>query len=778
MSIRNVFSVYILLIIGSLPAVLAAQAPVLNEIVSLNETGLQDSDGDHPDWIELFNPSDEPIELIGYTLTDDDDNEAHWVLPDLLLPPGGYTVIFASGKDRADIEEPHTNFSVSADGEWVYLYNPQGGLVDQVSVPPMAQDQAFGRSPDGGQTWSRLDIPTPWGSNDGSNHLEFSHAQGFYAEPFSFSASSLSGDTIFYTLDGSIPTYSSEFYDGPLSVKDRSGEANVISEIPTTGENMTSERMWVSPGQPVAKATVLRFASYRAGKRTSTVNTLTFFVGSTTGKYTLPVVSLVTDAANLFDYDSGIYVPGQHYDPDNPYWSGNSFQRGDAWERDVHISYFPTDGPAAFAQDAGVRIHGGGSRDGAQKSLRLYARKDYGTQYFDYPLMPHRGISRYKRFILRATMGTWEGQTMIADEVAQSISANLNLEYQDSRPAIVFINGEYWGIHAIRDRIDDRYLEYVTGMDRDSVQFREDDFESNEAYQELLDFAESHDLSLAANYEAISQLMDVDNFIDYQIAEQFFRNYDWPANNLDAWKKTSPDGRWRWIFFDVDAGFGTPDFNMLLHATRNDPLVTYPNPPWSTALFRSLLENDNFRRQFITRYAEILNEDFRKDKTVETFEVIRSTYAPEVSEHIERWHYPNSYGSWVADVGEDIRLFLEERPCFTEGHVLEFFDLNEFAFSCINNTPEDEHAEIVLAPNPNLGAFSLYNTTDHDRKNSSITVFDIKGAVLYKTSGITISAGDYVSIDIGTPAGGVYIAEILSDQVVDRVKFVVADFRP
>lgn len=228
---------------------------------------------------------------------------------------------------------------------------------------------------------------------------------------------------------------------------------------------------------------------------------------------------------------------------------------------------------------------------------------------------------------------------MIADEAAQSISSDLDLEYQDSRPVVVFINGEYWGVHAIRDRIDDRYLEYTAAVDRDSVMFND---EHRQEYNELLDYANFNDLSRPENYDAISQMMDVDNYIDYQISEQFFRNYDWPANNLNAWKKTSSDGRWRWIFYDLNAGFGESDRNMLLHATRNDPSVTYPNPPWSTALLRSLLSNADFRNRFITRYAELLNGPFLKKKSIERLEAIWATYASEVAEHVERWHFPRS----------------------------------------------------------------------------------------------------------------------------------------
>ena len=141
----------------------------------------------------------------------------------------------------------------------------------------------------------------------------------------------------------------------------------------------------------------------------------------------MPIISLVTEESNFFSADSGIYVPGIHFDENNPHLTGNYFQKGILWERPAHIEYFDQNGNTKFSQDAGIRIHGGKTREAAQKSLRLYARKEYGKQYFNYSLLPNNEINQYKRFILRTTMGCWN-QSIIKDVVAHNTVKNLNLE--------------------------------------------------------------------------------------------------------------------------------------------------------------------------------------------------------------------------------------------------------------------------------------------------------------------------------------------------------------
>src|SRR5690606_13543254 len=134
------------------------------------------------------------------------------------------------------------------------------------------------------------------------------------------------------------------------------------------------------------------------------------------GRYSFPVVSLATDPANFFDHETGIYVSGVHESNNNPgrpwHNDGNFKQRGDAWERPIHVEFFEASGTRMLAQDAGVRIHGGATRNFTQKTLRLYARPEYeqetyGDNWFTYPLFPGNPNRRYKRLLLRNSGNDW-----------------------------------------------------------------------------------------------------------------------------------------------------------------------------------------------------------------------------------------------------------------------------------------------------------------------------------------------------------------------------------
>ena len=136
---------------------------------------------------------------------------------------------------------------------------------------------------------------------------------------------------------------------------------------------------------------------------------------------------------------------------------------------------------------------------------------------------------------------------------------------------MLFINGEYWGIHSIKDRIDRHFLEYAEGADSDSVNIVSSG-QSQIAYEgviddyvEVLDFIDNHDLADDFNYEYVKSKLDISNYIDYSVAQMFLVNYDWPGNNIKLWNHRDNSGKWRWIFYDLDAAFNNPLYNMLEH---------------------------------------------------------------------------------------------------------------------------------------------------------------------------------------------------------------------
>jgi len=722
---------------------------VINEIMSNNERTIKDQDSDFVDWIELYNNSDSSINLLGFFLSDDYNNLGKWVFPEITISPHEFLIIFASGKNITETSELHTNFKISLSGEEIFLSNSFGIMISQVAEIDLAIDETYGRFPDASPNWIKINTPSPKQSNNTSNRLIFSHTEGFFDSSFYLKISSLLVDTIYYTLDGSLPTDTSHIFIDSIFIQDVSSSANILSEIPTSPEqHLIWFHAFQKPSGLIHKGVVLRCASYNKGIRTSKVYTKSFFVGNNVlDKYSLPVISLVTDKNNFFNADTGIYVPGVHYNETDPINTGNYFQRGEYWERLLHIEYFDTNGNIGFAQNAGVRIHGGATRHAAQKSLRLYARREYGTQHFNYQLLPQKDVSQYKRFILRSSMS---GGTMIRDDIAQDISMNLNIESQNSLPVIVFINGEYWGVHTIKDRIDERYIEYTYNIDKDSVEFKG---WSNPDYENLMNFIEFNDLSDNTNYDYVKEQIDINNFIDYYISEIFFANYDWPANNVKCWRVKN-NGRWRWVLYDLDFSFFEEDYNMFSHLTNNDSTITWPNSLSSTFLFRSLMKNKLFSNQFSSRYIDILNSDFCIENMVKVSDKIVNLYKAELSSHINRWGYPLNFQDDV----DKVFSFLNNRTGFEVQNISDFFDIdlavNDF---CSFDSLFSE--KLVVYPNPNSGIFYIYNNS-LDICNGFIDIINVCGTFVFNSNNFLLNPKESKYFDFSYLPSNLYFLRV------------------
>ncbi|MCO5249531.1 MAG: CotH kinase family protein [Chitinophagales bacterium] len=746
------------------------QSVVINELMASNQVTIQDEDGDYSDWIELYNVTDNPINLSGYSLSDNQTKLEKWTFPSVTISPKGYLLVFASGKNQTDGAELHTNFKISSSGEKLFLSNDFGEVIDWVQTDTLSADESYSRVPDGSERWLTTRVSSPNATNNFSNQLTFSKSEGFYTEPFFLYIHSLTGDTVYYTLNGDLPDENSISYDSLIFILDLSFQPNRLSEIPTSPpQNLISYKAWESPKNNVDKATILRCASFRNGVRTSQIYTKTFFVNhDITYKYTVPVISIVTEEENLFDKNKGLLVPGINYMIDDPEWSGNYFMSGENWEREAHIEYFSPKGKIEFSQDAGMRIHGGKTRQAAQKSLRFYARAEYGTKHFDYPLLSKRNTEKYKHFILQTTMGAWNGETIIKDIVGQQISSSLNVDYQEFQPVVVYLNGEYWGIYTIRDRIDEKYIEYIHDINDEDVEF----FDwNNDSFNQLRNFIEKNSLESNDNYEYVKSQIDIDNYIDYTIAEQFLNNYDWPANNMRFWKERDK-GKWRWVLYDLDAGFGNPDYNMLLHSTKNDPQISWPNTPYSTFLFRNLLLNYSFRTQYLNRYAELLNNEFNVEVMRSKSDSVQSLYEPEVLSHIQRWNYPTSLDSWEEDIKKDMLVFLENRPCAVSNQIKLFFDMENFGFDCISKIPETiSTTQLMMMPNPNNGRFFIDNNVK-DIAHATIFISDMNGKIVYTEKEIQLLKNENKYMNVSHLPSGVYVLKLMSENYTDQMKFI------
>ncbi len=737
--------VFVFLLVFSLTPCFS-QKLVINEVLASNGSGVEDDDGDTVPWIELFNAGEETVNLEGFGLSDDYDNPFRWVFPDVAIEPGAFLLVWASGKDRDDpVADLHTNFRVSQDGEEVILTLPDSTRLDEMEPTPMPTDISYGRKPDGADHWYFFSEPTPGGPNitDGYHGIleppVFSRSGGFFQNDFNLDIQHPdTAVTIIYTTDGSEPcidnlegttyfyknqypfypdspfgdtlsqAFTSYVYGQPIVIEDRSPHPDKISLISSTVHDP-----YYFPEEPVFKGTVIRARAYQDQMIPSEITTHTYFVTPhSSNRFSLPVLSISVQEDLLFDYEQGIYVPGLDADqwrldnPNEPFswpFRGNFRREGIDWEYPAHIELFEKPSmQRAMGRNIGLRIHGGASRSFPMKSFRLYARNQYTSSHLEYPFFESRPDDKYKRLILRNSGNDfpttiWEPQynsrTMFRDAAIQAIVQHMNFGTQAYQPFILFINGEYWGLINARERIDKYYLERVYGADPENIDLltsrsgvKEGD---NLHYLKTISYIEDHGLAEDVHYDYIQTRIDTESFMDYQIAQIYADNTDWPGNNIDFWRLRTDeyqpdapyghDGRWRWLMFDMDFGFGLWDregsyqHNMLEFATDDDG-PGWPNPPWSTFLLRSFLENESFLHGFINRFADQLNTAFLPERVVSVIYDMKNTIAPEVRDHYARWGWPAEQEEWEEKV-EVMVEFAEKRPHYQKQHIKDFFEL-------------------------------------------------------------------------------------------------------
>ncbi|MCD8483964.1 MAG: lamin tail domain-containing protein, partial [Verrucomicrobia bacterium] len=320
---------------------------VINEFVSSNGTVLADEDGEFSDWIELFNTGESAIDLSGYGLSDNVQRPFKWVFPQVEIAPGDYLLVWASNKDRRVSGSPlHTNFAISAAGEPLTLVAPDGSVVDYIPPIGLARDEAYARIPDGSEVWVTTFDATPGSANVGFLSKidlppEISVASGFHTSPLLLSLWHEDPTvTILYTLDGSEPRsdrVGGQFYwyknNFPEQPGDPFGEFlwGVMQTFifdPEDSLRLTPESIQAqlsfrattnqrspevhSPLVPPYTAVVLRARAVREGAEPGPIASATLFLDPVNDVFAgdLPVLSILLDSADLFDYYNGIYTAG------------------------------------------------------------------------------------------------------------------------------------------------------------------------------------------------------------------------------------------------------------------------------------------------------------------------------------------------------------------------------------------------------------------------------------------------------------------------------------
>jgi len=448
---------------------------------------------------------------------------------------------------------------------------------------------------------------------------------------------------IYYTVDGSTPTARSQAYQGPILLEE---------------------------------TTVLRARAYR-GKEAGVRCGQTYLIDEPGTHFMTVSIGVSPDV--LFHPGRGIFREG--YQVVDSLWHKPGANFWTRREQAIHLDLFAADGSLIHSNLSGMRLFGGMSRLFPQKSLALIARKRYGDSRFSYPIFGEQGPKNFKFLVLRNS-GSDFGKSHFRDAFMTHLVKDWDLETQAFQPAHVYLNGHYWGIYNIREKVNRYFIEdHAEDVDRDSIDLLEHYLVrkrgSRRHYQELLDFLARYDLNLDDNYEHVKTYIEVDNFMDYQIAQIYFDNQD-AGGNIKYWRPQRPDGRWRWILYDTDWGFGLHQAeayrhnSLAFHTEPNGP--HWPNPPWSTLLLRKLLQNEGFRARMLNRFADHLNVSFREERVTHLLDSFYLLYHQDMPRHLKRWRL--SEKRWLEHL-DRMREFAQKRPQYLRAYLQDFFAAGE-----------------------------------------------------------------------------------------------------
>lgn len=555
---------------------------VITEFVAQNVSGLRDEDGQAEDWIEIQNQGETAVNLEGWALTDGPDLPGKWTFPPIILEPGQFLVVFASGKDRRPLggRPCHTNFKLNREGEYLGLYDaesPRQALSELApAFPEQRNDYAYGLDPTG--RWRYFDEPTP-GRANGLSGIEgltepvhFSVPRGYYRGPLTVSLSCPTpGAVIRYTTDGHTPTETvGQVYTGPITFN---------------------------------RTTVLRAAAFAPGRLPSRVETHSYLLNLGSSQLRLPALSLVTDRENLFGPTGIMEVEPR-----------NTIYHGLAWERPVSAELVRPEDNGGFAVECGLRVQGGDyirrsydyrnpNPPQGKYSFRLYFRGDYGPGRLRYPLIPDIPVQEFDVISLRAGMND-ATNPFLRDEFSRRLVADTGQIAPRGGFVHLFLNGEYKGYYNPTERIDGDFLQSYRGTSADydiiaqGSQVQDGD---RAAWDALMNFVRSRDLSDPANYQQLGQMLDLTNFADYLLVNIYANTGDWPHNNWRAARERRPGEKFFFIPWDAEwtYGFRQKIADNIFNDQLQRPSGT--SGPEIRVLFWKLHDNPEWRLLFADR---------------------------------------------------------------------------------------------------------------------------------------------------------------------------------
>jgi hypothetical protein len=424
----------------------------------------------------------------------------------------------------------------------------------------------------------------------------------------------------------------------------------------------------------LTETTILQCAYFKNGISNKIVMR-TYIVGRLPN---LPIVSIAVNPVDMFTSSTALYKSS--HKPSQAADCGSAATFYTEEEIPIYVDFFEKGANLAWSYPAGISIHGGCSRQWKKKSVIVSFRESYGQKNLKYPLFPdYPNLTKFKHFMLRNNGNNYP-YDYIRDMLMTSLTEGLDIDYQKGRAVVVYYNGEYYGIHNLRERANSDYFETNYNINEDYIDLVKVDNGgvvsrgSDDDYQSIVSWLEGIAVLNDGNLNELEQRIDLNNFTNHFQSRIFYKDCDWPGKNMKRWRSNLMRTKWRWLLYDTDHGFGSWGSNYSGCGTMQYITATngssWPNPPHSTFLLRKLLTNQGYKNAFINRFSLLIATYFTPARVNEK----RNELLVQINSEIQ--YDQAKYGTKNEnELPSTMVNFISSRPSAMRSDIESFFSL-------------------------------------------------------------------------------------------------------